>query len=587
MYRVKLEHFEGPLDLLLFFVRKDELDIYDIPISRITKAYLEYIQLMQNLSLDIAGEFILMAATLMRIKAKMMLPPDPSMEEEEEMMDPREELSRRLIEYKQFKDASRSLSELDDYWRSVYRRTYFNFDLLPQETEAVGLKDVSFFDLLTAYKNALAKKPKIIYHNVERLNVTIEEQTEYIENFFRDRKCFIFSELCDDMSKIEVVVTFLALLDMIKKGEIAIRQTILFDDIWIYKAGDYEDEIPEDQLIPADAMTEFIEQSMISDDFQETEMNKAELEADKFLDTDLPLEEVADEFQSEEKVHSLNETSEVATGVPESIDAIDSADTTVYSMTNSENSEANITKESDSSNSVTVPETKLDDEVNEENKTNSAIDLVNESNVLDTSENTIIESQQETIEIPALVVPGEASQPLEDIHETGIEIRERVVESEIKSFPIQDDNVISSRVDTNETDLKSMESANKNSEISSTKVNTSAAGLEKTRILETVVESKAQKAKRELSEDVEKISKQIEEEKLRKNDLVKIVGASFTEEEIRPIVSKPFNRLDSVRKNVEISKNESQEAEAPKVSIFKEIVTKFFTFVRKFFGRKS
>lgn len=246
-YKIKLQNFEGPLDLLLFFVRKDELNIYDIPISRITKSYLEYLQLMTDLNLDIASEFILMAATLMRIKAKSMLPPDPTEEEEEEMMDPREELSRRLIEYRQFKEASKTLSELDEYWRTVYRRTYFNFDLLPKnEEEAIGLKDISFFDLLTAYKKAMEKKPKPFFHRVERLNVTIEQQTQYIMDFFRDRNCYLFSELCEAMDKIEIVVTFLALLDLVKKGEIAIRQASIFDDIWIYKASEFkDDESPE------------------------------------------------------------------------------------------------------------------------------------------------------------------------------------------------------------------------------------------------------------------------------------------------------------------------------------------------------
>ncbi|MBX7150085.1 segregation/condensation protein A [bacterium] len=246
-YKIKLQNFEGPLDLLLFFVRKDELNIYDIPISRITKSYLEYLQLMTDLNLDIASEFILMAATLMRIKAKSMLPPDPSEEEEEEMMDPREELSRRLIEYRQFKEASKTLSELDEYWRTVYRRTYFNFDLLPRnEEEAIGLKDISFFDLLTAYKKAMEKKPKPFFHRVERLNVTIEQQIQYIMDFFRDRNCYLFTELCEAMDKIEIVVTFLALLDLVKKGDIAIRQASIFDDIWIYKASEFKDDaLPE------------------------------------------------------------------------------------------------------------------------------------------------------------------------------------------------------------------------------------------------------------------------------------------------------------------------------------------------------
>lgn len=245
MYKVKLQNFEGPLDLLLFFVRKDELDIYDIPIAHITKSYLDYLHLMRELNLDIAAEFILMAATLMRIKVKSMLPKDPTEDEEEEELDPREELTRRLIEYRQFKEASKSLAELDEYWRTVYRRSYFNFDLIPQHNdEPVGLKDVTFFDLLAAYKKALAKKPKIIYHNIERLNVTIEQQQEYIFNFFGDHKCYLFTDLCAAMGKIEIVVTFLAMLDLIKRGDIAVKQATIFDDIWIYKPDAYvEDEM--------------------------------------------------------------------------------------------------------------------------------------------------------------------------------------------------------------------------------------------------------------------------------------------------------------------------------------------------------
>jgi segregation and condensation protein A len=243
MYKVKIQNFEGPLDLLLFFVRKDELNIYDIPIAHITRSYLEYLRLMEELNLDIAAEFILMAATLMRIKVKMMLPRDPDEEEEEEPLDPREELTRRLIEYRQFKEASKSLAELNEYWRSVYRRTYFNFDLIPQQSEEpVGLKDVTFFDLLAAYKKALAKKPKVIYHNIERLNVTIEQQQDLITGFFDDKKCYLFSDLCMVMSKVEIVVTFLAMLELIRRGEIAVKQATIFDDIWIYRPDAYAEE---------------------------------------------------------------------------------------------------------------------------------------------------------------------------------------------------------------------------------------------------------------------------------------------------------------------------------------------------------
>ncbi len=314
LYKIKLQNFEGPLDLLLFFVRKDELNIYDIPLARITKSYLEYLQLMQDLDLDIAGEFILMAATLMRIKAKSMLPPDPTEEEDEDMMDPREELSRRLIEYRQFKEASKTLSELDEYWRTVYRRSYFNFDLLPpNQDEAVGLKDVSFFDLLTAYKNALAKRPKMIFHNIERMNVTVEDQRKYIMDFFRDRTCYLFTELCEDMGKIEIVVTFLAMLELIRQGEIAAKQASIFDDIWIYKAEEFkEEEIPEgERAVSAEAIQAEI-QDMI-DTQPETETETAAEAVDESLKSKNLEEESNVEAAAADEENLRTETAEAET----------------------------------------------------------------------------------------------------------------------------------------------------------------------------------------------------------------------------------------------------------------------------------
>lgn len=245
LYKIKLENFEGPLDLLLFFVRKDELNIYDIPIAHITRSYLEYLQMMQELNLDIASEFILMAATLMRIKVRCMLPPEPGEETEEEPLDPREELTRRLLEYRQFKEASRSLAELDEQWRLVYRRNFFDPDRLPPSDEPIGLKNVSFFDLLAAYKKAISRSSQVIYHNIERIHVTIEQQMNYIRDYFCHRQGALFTELCEGMSKIEIVVTFLALLDLIRKEEIFVRQSTVFDDIWIQKEPIPVEGLPE------------------------------------------------------------------------------------------------------------------------------------------------------------------------------------------------------------------------------------------------------------------------------------------------------------------------------------------------------
>ena len=131
MYRVKLTDFEGPLDLLLFFIKRDELDITDIPIAQITKEYLDSLQLMASLDLEVAGEFIVMAATLMQIKVRMLLPRDESAEAEE---DPRAELVRRLIEYKRFKEMSRSMSTMEEQQRKVYFREFFHADTASNRT---------------------------------------------------------------------------------------------------------------------------------------------------------------------------------------------------------------------------------------------------------------------------------------------------------------------------------------------------------------------------------------------------------------------------------------------------------------------
>ena len=249
MYKIKLDNFEGPLDLLLFFVRRDELNIYDIPIAHITKSYLEYLQLMKELNLDVAGEFILMAATLMRIKAKSLLPRDD--EESEDELDASAELSRRLIEYRQFKEASKSLRDLSEYWSSVYRRSYFNFDLLPKNIsdEESYLKDISFFDLLAAYKNALSKKPIEVTHDIERPTVTVEDQQTYIRSFFRGKSSYLFSNLCEELTRIEIVVTFLALLELIKQQTVGVKQTEVFDDILVFQRDESGDtNMRESQL---------------------------------------------------------------------------------------------------------------------------------------------------------------------------------------------------------------------------------------------------------------------------------------------------------------------------------------------------
>jgi segregation and condensation protein A len=196
-YKIKLPYFEGPLDLLLFFVKRDELNIYDIPIAKITKEFLEYIHLMQMLDLEVASEFIVMASTLMQIKAKMLLP-KPEVEGEEEEEDPRAELARRLAEYKKFKELAFEFSKMEDEAGKFFYRGYFKNDARDYfEEDEEFLKDVSLFDLLTAFKRALEGARETVYHEIETQNYKVEDEMENILNRLKFKRKFSFNEIID------------------------------------------------------------------------------------------------------------------------------------------------------------------------------------------------------------------------------------------------------------------------------------------------------------------------------------------------------------------------------------------------------
>ena len=244
-YRIKLDIFEGPFDLLLFLIRKHEVDIYDIPIHDITNQFLEYIELMKMLDLEVAGEFIEMVATLMNIKARMLLP-RPVGISEEEMEDPRTELVERLLEYQRFKFAANEMSEYEEQQRQRYVRKYFDqIDIVNEKTDDHYLEDISLFDLLLAFKKALDNMPKITYHEVRRIEVTIEQQTNFILQSLANKSMILFSELVQGIKeKIIIVVTFVALLEMIKMRRIIVRQSDVFDDIRIKLSDVQETEKP-------------------------------------------------------------------------------------------------------------------------------------------------------------------------------------------------------------------------------------------------------------------------------------------------------------------------------------------------------
>ena len=237
-YRVKLQNFEGPLDLLLFLIKKTEVDIYDIPIAEITSQYLEYVEIIKLLDLESASEFILLAATLIRIKAKMLLP-RPQTDEEEEIVDPRLELVTRLLEYKRFKELAFKLSDLEDKQSVMFPRGFYS-DVEPEAESGVQLtEDVTMFSLISAFKQVIDRLPKETFHQVEDIQITLDEQIEYILKSLENIKQISFFDLISQIrDKIIIVVTFIALLELIRRGEIQARQSAAFGEIWIARKRD-------------------------------------------------------------------------------------------------------------------------------------------------------------------------------------------------------------------------------------------------------------------------------------------------------------------------------------------------------------
>jgi segregation and condensation protein A len=227
---IKLARFEGPLDLLLHLIKRDEIDIYDIPITRITEQYLAYLELMRALDLDVAGEFLVMAATLMRIKSRMLLPLPPKDEEEDEG-DPREELVQRLIEYRQFKEAATQLKGHEELRRRLYER-----GMVPGEDEAgpLPLAPATLFDLLDALNRVLARVPEQVVYEVRSEAYDVDDKMEMIRGLVnRQRSVSFFTLLERCHVRAEMIVTFIALLELIKLGLVVVIQIERFGDVSI------------------------------------------------------------------------------------------------------------------------------------------------------------------------------------------------------------------------------------------------------------------------------------------------------------------------------------------------------------------
>ncbi len=223
MFKIRLDQFEGPLDLLLFFIKRDELNIYDIPISQITKEFLEYVNLIKLLDLETAGDFIFMASTLMYIKVKMLLPKE--IDEKGEVIDPRTDLVKALLEYKKYKEMSEELSFFESNQRRLYFRGFSGEDIkeAPPEYDVL-LKNITVYELAKAFKRVMLSKKAEPVHEIKKISVSIDEQIDTILKMLAEHGELHFLSLVHDFKeKIRIVVTFIALLELTKMGRIGIK----------------------------------------------------------------------------------------------------------------------------------------------------------------------------------------------------------------------------------------------------------------------------------------------------------------------------------------------------------------------------
>lgn len=228
-YKVKLEVFEGPLDLLLHMVKKNDLDIFNIPIAEITADYLNYIRLFRKLNLDFAGEFLVMASTLIHIKSRMLLPSIETVEEEE-LEDPRAALAARLMEYEKFKEAASILKEREVIQKGIYGR----LPLIPQDEDYTI--EATLFDLLDAFQRVAFRVEKEVREIIQE-DIKVEDRIQEILNLLENKRFINFETIFSGQrTKRLLIVTFLALLELIRLKMVFARQARPFADIRIYRA---------------------------------------------------------------------------------------------------------------------------------------------------------------------------------------------------------------------------------------------------------------------------------------------------------------------------------------------------------------
>jgi segregation and condensation protein A len=250
-FEIKLPQFEGPFDLLLFFIERDELDIYDIPIAKITKEFLEYIEQMTSLNIELASEFILVAARLMQIKARMLLP-RPEIDEQGNEVDPRKDLVQKLLEYKRFKEASAEMEVMLEERNKQFVRGFIKQDLIAvreSATQEDELQTLDLYKLLTVYQRVLNRyqhQPEEVRHTVIQYPYTIEEQKKHLADLLLTNERIDFeSVMLTSKDRVQLVYSFLAILEMLQQQMIKISVGLGYNNFWIEQRGE-DEEVMED-----------------------------------------------------------------------------------------------------------------------------------------------------------------------------------------------------------------------------------------------------------------------------------------------------------------------------------------------------
>ncbi|NIQ03479.1 MAG: segregation/condensation protein A [Nitrospinaceae bacterium] len=237
-YQLKLDIFEGPLDLLLHLIREQKMDVYDIPVAEVARQYSSYLDLMQDLNLEIAGEFLVMAAELTRIKSKVLLPAQDGEGDGEDGQDPRAELTRRLLEYQRYKEAAGNLRRMEFDRQQLFGR---GSEIQVEEGEEEIVMDATVFDLFSAFKEVLSRKAFQKDYEIKITALSVSERLRRVLDHLNEVESITFEALFSDSnSKLEVIVTFLALLELMRMSLVRVQQGTQFETIRVYRTSDRE-----------------------------------------------------------------------------------------------------------------------------------------------------------------------------------------------------------------------------------------------------------------------------------------------------------------------------------------------------------